>query len=46
VEVLGPAGVQPALKLRTAAEMLARERASSRRRWGWRGRRPGQTPHR
>ncbi|MFC4017137.1 hypothetical protein ACFOW4_04155 [Micromonospora sp. GCM10011542] len=41
VELLGPAGAQPALKLRVAATMLARERASARggtgqRRWGWR----------
>ncbi|MGQ5261194.1 hypothetical protein ACTWLT_10600 [Micromonospora sp. ZYX-F-536] len=41
VELLGPAGAQPALKLRVAAQMVARERATSRgstgsRRWGWR----------
>ncbi|MGC4878161.1 hypothetical protein ACLQ26_18125 [Micromonospora sp. DT43] len=41
VETLGPAAEEPAQKLRTAAEMLAREkggsgRATGSRRWGWR----------
>ncbi|MBM0231371.1 hypothetical protein JNW91_05510 [Micromonospora sp. STR1_7] len=40
VETLGPAGEQPAQKLRLAAEMLAREKGGSAgsRRWGWRRR--------
>ncbi|WP_406079657.1 hypothetical protein [Micromonospora sp. NBC_00858] len=43
VELLGPAGEQPALKLRVAAEMVVREKATSQgsagpRRWGWRRR--------
>ncbi|SCF08659.1 hypothetical protein GA0070607_5356 [Micromonospora coriariae] len=42
VELLGPAGAQPAQALRVAAEMVARERSASgvtaSRRWGWRRR--------
>nr|WP_146218337.1 hypothetical protein [Micromonospora acroterricola] len=43
VKLLGPAGAQPALNLRVAAEMVARERAATggqtgSRRWGWRRR--------
>lgn len=41
VGTLGPAGAEPALKLRVATEMLSRERAAAgtkSRRWGWRRR--------
>ncbi|MEH1165283.1 hypothetical protein V6V47_07840 [Micromonospora sp. CPCC 205539] len=40
VELLGPAGAQPAAHLAMAAEMMARGRATSSgsRRWGWRRR--------
>lgn len=39
VETLGPAAEVPAQKLRTASEMLARERGGgTARRWGWRRR--------